>query len=159
MGQLKSKMKNAKHEQFKKIVHHLENYRIYKVGIVNLQKELDRIMPGITVSYEVMEGTVGAFCFKSKTEDYAIDRIESKRALQLHENIAVYKMIVESIDAALEYLDDKEREYVIYRYIDKQPVYKAAELMSYSDRQTLNIKKRVQEKLLTCLANIIHLEV
>ena len=159
MGYAKAKVKNNKQDQFKKIIQHLENYHIYKVGIINLQKELDRIMPGITVSYEIMEGTIGAFCFKSKTEDYAIDRIESKRALQLHENIAVYKMIVESIDHALECLDDKEREYVVYRYIENKPVYKAAELMSYSDRQTQNIKKKVQDKLLMSLANIVHIDV
>ena len=157
MAQLKKR--DFKNEQFKKIARHLSNYHVYKAGIINLQNELDRIMPGITVSYEVMEGSIGTFTFKSKTEDYAIDRIESKRALQLHEDIATYKIIVESIDNALAQLDEKERDYVRYRYIQGNPVHLVAQKLCYSERQCQAIRDMAKDKLLITLKNIVHIDI
>ncbi|WP_236018171.1 hypothetical protein [Alicyclobacillus suci] len=58
-------------------------------------------MPSMTARYDLAEGSHGTFFISSSTEKYAIDRIESKRALDLHEQIAHYQMIVDSIDKAL----------------------------------------------------------
>src|SRR5690606_6163329 len=98
------------------IERHLRNYKTYKVAIKNLQKRLDYIMPNITASYELREGSTGTFNIRSSTEDAALDRLESARALFLHEQIKQYRLITESIDEAIEALGEQEKNFVVLRY-------------------------------------------
>lgn len=150
MNQLKTK----KRDKFKKIEHYLRNYKHYKTGIRNLQKQLDYLLPGITADYEIKEGSIGSFTFKSKTEFAAIDRIEGKRALQIHEDIMLYKIIIEAIEDGLRELDDYEREFVEYRYFEGWSFNKAASEMGYTERNLFHMRSSILDKLLISMKNI-----
>lgn len=93
----------------------------------------------------------------SSTEKSAIDRIESKRALDLHEQIATSQTIVESIETALEVLEEKERAFVELRYFKFLPFNEIATAMNQSERTVYDIKKRATEKLVISLANLLTL--
>jgi hypothetical protein len=140
---------------FKVIEKHLRMYRHYKASINNMKREMDYIMPNITASYEVREGSVGVFTFKSDTEDYAIDRLESKRALELHEDIKKYELLVECIDYAVKELDDTEKTFVKCRYFDRLSIEMTAAEMRYSPRTISEIRKQVKDKLVISLRNIM----
>lgn len=150
---------SRKKKDFKIIEGHLKNYFNYITGINNMHKQMDYIMPGMTASYELREESVGAFVFSSSTEKYAIDRIESKRALQLHEDIVIYELIVNSIKDAVEQLEDEEREFVELRYFKNNSINITAESMGYSERQVFSIRNNVKDKLLISLKNILRLKV
>lgn len=154
-----SKIKNVQRKRFKLIETHLRNYRNYQAGIKNLQKQLDYILPNITAKYEIMEGSVGAFSFKSKTEDFAIDRIEGKRALQLHEDIAVYQLIIDCIDNAVKELEPLEQQFINFRYFQNWSIEKTAMEMGYSERNLFFVRNNVREKLMISLKNILNLEI
>ena len=148
-----------KKKDYKIIESHLRNYRNYLAGIKNMNKQMDYIMPGITANYELREESMGAFVFSSSTEKFAIDRIESKRALQLHEDIMIYELIINSIDVALAELDDDEREFVELRYFKNQSILMVAEKMGYSERQVFLIRNAVREILGISLKNLVNLRV
>lgn len=150
MNQVKSK----KRDKFKKIEHYLRNYRHYKTGIRNLQKQLDYLLPGITADYEIKEGSIGSFTFKSKTEFAAIDRIEGKRALQIHEDILLYKIIIEAIEDGLNELEDYEREFIEYRYFEGWTFDKTAMQMGYTERNLFHMRSSILDKLLISMKNI-----
>ncbi|WP_236026253.1 sigma factor-like helix-turn-helix DNA-binding protein [Alicyclobacillus suci] len=112
-------------------------------------------MPSMTARYDLAEGSHGTFFISSSTEKYAIDRIESKRALDLHEQIAQYQMIVDSIDEALKTLTDEERSFAEMRYFKQWSIRRTAEALGYSEKNIFVIRSRVMEKLTICLSNVI----
>lgn len=146
-------MKTLKQKR-RKIENHLKSYQQYKIGIKNLKLQLDTIMPNITVSYEVREGSVGAFMIQSETEKYAIDRIESKRALDLHEQMKLYELLVNCIDAAIEKLDDDEKKFVECRYFSNFTMRKISIQLGYGESTLFNIRTRVLDKLTYSLGNL-----
>lgn len=148
-----------KKENFKILEGHLRNYRNYLAGIKNMHKQMDYIMPGMTASYDLREESIGAFVFSSSTEKYAIDRIESNRALQLHEDIVIYELIVNSIQDAVVELEDEEKEFVEMRYFNNCSINETAETMGYSERQVFLIRNNIRDKLLISLKNILRLKV
>lgn len=154
-----SKAKQRKQQRFKKIETHLRNYRNYQAGIKNLQIQLDYILPNITAKYEISEGSVGSFVFKSTTEDFAIDRIEGKRALQLHEDIAIFQLIIDSIDNAVKELEPHEKQFVKLRYFQNWTYGKTALEMGYTERNLFFVRQNVRDKLMISLKNILNLEV
>jgi hypothetical protein len=144
-------------KDFKIIEGHLRNYKVYKAGIINLQKQLDFIMPNITTSYELREGVVGAFMFKSDTENYAIDRVESKRALSLHEDISTFQLIIDSIDSSMPLLDETERKFVELRYFENKTVEYTAQKLQISSSNMYYVRNSVRDKLSISLKNIVSL--
>ena len=153
MKQLKNK--NKKTSQIKKIEKFLRQYTTYKIGVMSLQKQLDYIMPNITATYELTEGSTGTFKITSSTEQYAIDRIESKRALMLHEDIAKYNLIIESIDNAVSELDEIERKFVELRYINRKTIAQTSMELGYSEKHIFNLRHQVMEKLLISLRGLL----
>lgn len=153
------KLKTRDKKQFKKIEDHLRNYRNYQAGIKNMQRQLDYILPNITAQYEISEGTVGTFTFKSTTEDFAIDRIEGKRALQLHEDIAIFQLIIESIDNAVKELEKHEQEFVQCRYFQNWSIQRSAMKMKYTERNLFFVRNNVRDKLMISLKHIAKLEI
>lgn len=145
----------TKNQEIKKIEKHLRNYTQYKVGLMTLQKQLDHIMPDITATYEVNEGSTGTFNIESSTENVAIDRIESRRALILHEDIERYSLLIDSIDEAISKLDDIERKFVEVRYINRKTVVQTSFELGYSEKHIFNIRKNVMDKLLISLRGLI----
>lgn len=149
-------MKRDKREiQIKKIESYLRAYETYKLGIINLQKQLDYIMPNVTASYELREGSTGTFNIKSDTEKYAIDRIESKKALIIHEDIERYKIIINSIDEAMKGLNDIERDFIKYRYFKRQQINQIMDTLGYSEKYIFTIRNHIMNKLLISLKGLL----
>lgn len=146
---------NNKRSQIKKIELALRQYKSYIVGVRNLQKQLDFIMPAMTASYELREGSNGAFVLNSTTEKYAIDRIESKRALDIHDKIRQYELIVGCIDEALVEVNEQEKEFVTYRYFSGWSIAKCAAEMGYSEQNLFLIRKQLMNKLLISLTTVL----
>lgn len=142
-------------KQIKKIEKLLRHYTYYKVGLMNLQKQLDYIMPDISAKYEVTQGTVGTFKIISPTEKCAIDRIESKKALILHEEIERYSIIIESIDEAVSELDEMERKFVELRYVNRKTMKQTSIEMGYSEKHLFNLRNQVMDKFLISLRGLL----
>lgn len=155
----KSTVDNKKKEDFKIIESHLRNYRNYITGIKNMHKQLDYNMPRVTASWEMKEEKIGVFIPSSSVEKYAIDRIESNWALQLHEDIIIYDLVINSIDEAVSQLKDDEQEFVQNRYFNNNSITETAETMGYSERQIFLIRNSVKDQLLISLKNILMLEI
>lgn len=151
-------VKTKRPQRVKQIEHHLRNYHTYKVGIKNLKNQLDYIMPSMTATYEVSEGSTGTFNIKSDTERYAIDRIESNKALAIHEDIARYTLIINSIDEALEDLGTLEKDFVESRYIQGNTVSQTSIKMGYSENQTFAIRNQALDKLLITLRGLVQFQ-
>lgn len=150
---LNSKAKRI--QMIKVIERHLRNYKTYEIGIKNLKKQLDYIMPNVTASYELVEGSSGTFNIASKTEGFAIDRIESRRALELYEDIKQYQMILDAIDEALSGLEEAEREFIRCRYMENMTIPKTAMQLGYSEKHIFNIRNSAFGKLLISLKGIL----
>jgi hypothetical protein len=155
MLKTKTKKKTRNDRRFLEVEKLLRHYRYYKSGIVNLKKQLDYIMPGCVANYEIMEGSTGTFSIFSTTEKYAIDRIESKRALDIYEKIKRYEIIVSSIESALDVLSEEEKQFVKLRYFDSQSIKFVAYTMNCSERSVFNIRENVLEKLCISLSGIL----
>jgi RinA family phage transcriptional activator len=145
----------SRKEVYRKIEEHLKNYQQYKIGIRNLNLQLDNILPSITVSYEGKEGAVGTFVIHSPTEKCAIDRIESQRAIEIKRKIMNYQTLVDCIDAALEGLDKQEKDYVEYRYMFRYSISKIALTIGASESTIYNYRSKILEKLEVSLTGII----
>lgn len=148
--------KMTRQQEVLKIEKHLRNYTQYKVGLLTLQKQLDHIMPNVTAKFELIGGGTGTFNIESTTENVAIDRIESKKALILHEDIEHYNMLVDSIDEAVSELDDIERKFVEVRYINRRTVTQTSFELGYSEKHIFNIRNQVLDKLLISLKGLSH---
>ena len=155
--ELTKERKNERVKQIKVIEGYLRNYKNFKAGLSTMREQLEFIMPDITASYEVQEGTTGTFNIKSDTEKYAIDRIESKRALVLHEDIARYELIINSIKEATESLDDLEQEYVKLRYFERFTMQQVSIELGYSEKRIFNLRNEVMDKLLISLKGLLQL--
>jgi hypothetical protein len=144
-----------KREQKERVIeNYLNHYRTYKIGIKNCQKQLDYIMPSLTARYED-----GAFYIANNTERVALDRIASKHALDLLEQIEQHKVIVSSIDAAIEELDELQAKFVELRYFRGLKMYQVENALEFYDKRTLyRIRKSVLEKFLISLNNLISLK-
>lgn len=144
-----------KRKAIRGIENHLRNYKTYKTGILNLQKQLDDILPNITTTYEKVEGSTGTFNIKSKTEDAVLDRMTGWRALAIIEQQREYETIIRSIDEALNALGEKEREFVQHRYIEGKEMENVARVMNFHVQACFKMRNRVFDKLMISLNNVV----
>lgn len=142
-------------KRIRDIEYHLKHYQMYKTGIANLNKKLDYLMPGITATYEVHEGSTGAFVVSSKKERAPIDRIESKRVLDLYEEMNRDEMIVDAIEKALKDLPDIEKSFIEKRYFQDYSIAKLSMELGYSERSIFKIRTQVMDKLLISLGSLL----
>jgi len=137
---------------------HLRHYNTYKVGIENCKKQLDYIMPSMTARYGVDSGGT-CFYISNNTEKVAIDRIESKRALDLHEDIKQFEIICDSIERAFKELKDQEQDFVKLRYFNCEPMDQVKIALGYSEEKSVyRIRRHVLDKLLISLNSLINLK-
>ena len=147
----------SKHTKEKKIESHLRHYGTYKVGITNCEKQLEYIMPNITTTYD-FKGN-GSFIANS-TAQIALDRIESLRALELHETIKRYSHIVESIDRAIGELTQQETDFVNLRYFNLMQMEEVTTALGYAEEKSAyRIRRHVLDKLLISLKNLLDMEI
>lgn len=137
------------------IEHHLRSYKTYKIGIKNLQKSLDGILPAITTNYTLREGTNGSFDITSKVEMAVLDRLEGSKAIYLKEQIRELQTVVDSIDEALEALGEYDQKFIQLRYIDGHSPNHVAEQINTGEDNIFKIRHRIMDNLLISLRNII----
>ena len=153
------KSKRPKDLIIERIEKHLSNYYHYQTGIKNAQMALDYLLPGYTANYELMEGKSGSFNFKSSTETAAIDRIESRRARNLLDDLEIYSLLVNSIDNAMKDLDETEKMFIEYRYFKKWNFDQISYKMDYTQRNLFHIKERALNGLYVNLKSIAHIDI
>lgn len=153
-GECEMTTKADRSKHIKKIEYYLRNYDFFKVGIKNMKEQLEFILPSCVTNYDVV-GSTGIFNVSSTTEKYAIDRIESKRALDLNEEIAKYQLIIRSIDNAIEQLEEIEQKFIKERYFKKKTIRETAIELGYSEKHIFNLRNRVMTKLLISLNGLL----
>jgi DNA-directed RNA polymerase specialized sigma subunit len=137
---------------------HLRHYHTYKVGMKNCQKQLDYISPTLVTGYGT-DGMNSVFYIANNTEKVGLDRIESKRAIDLKEEIERFKLITESIDNAFEELKEQEQFFVRLRYFECLQIYEVKTKMGYAEERAIyRIRRHVLDKLLISLNNLLSLK-
>lgn len=154
---MKTTVKSNRKAKIKQIEGLLRHYKSYKVGIKNIEQQLDWIMPGVTASYSDAEGSSGTFNISSKVENAVLDRMESKQALDLHEEKELYQHIVSSIDLAYDSLDHTEQQFLNERYMKKKSIPGVAAVLGYHEKYLHQIRNNLMDKLLISLSNILKL--
>lgn len=139
------------------IENHLRFYKTYLVGIKNLEKQLDYIMPTMISNYGTAEN--GSFWFiANNTENVALDRIESKRALDIREEIEQLKIIISCIESAVEELTMQERAFVHFRYFECLSIEEVKTQMGYKEEKSIyRIRRHCLNKLLISLKSLLTL--
>ncbi|MYL22054.1 sigma-70 family RNA polymerase sigma factor [Halobacillus litoralis] len=147
--------KTERSKNIKRLEKHLRNYQTYNAGIKNLHSQLEFVLPNMPKGYEIQKDLISSFNIKGENEYVLIDRIESRRAIEIHENLYEYKLIISAIDKALEVLDDIEHHFICYRYIQGMTIQKTALKLGYSEKYIFNIRNQTFEKLLISLKGIL----
>lgn len=140
------------------IENHLRFYKTYLVGIKNLERQLDYIMPTMIANYGTTEG--GSFFFiPNNTENVALTRLESKHALDLKEEIEQLKIITSSIENAVEELTMQERAFVHLRYFECLPIDDVKTQMGYKEEKSIyRIRRHCLNKLVISLKTLLTLK-
>lgn len=137
---------------------HLRFYKTYLVGIQNCEQQLEYIMPSLVTRYEITADNE-SFWIVNNTEKVALDRIESKRALDLKEEIEQYKIITSSIENAMKNLSEAERQFVMLRYFECKPMAVVTDALGYTEEKSCyRIRRHVLDKLLISLHNLLSLK-
>lgn len=141
------------------IENYLKNYNTYKVGILNCQKQLDYISPTLVTGYNAL-GNDSLFYIKNDTSAVAIDRIESKRALDLKEEIVKNSLIIDSIDRAVAELQEKPKIFVKMRYFEGKSMNEILEVLNYAEaKSAYKIRREVLDYFFISLHNLVSFHV
>ncbi|MCC2248894.1 sigma-70 family RNA polymerase sigma factor [Virgibacillus sp. AGTR] len=143
-------------QNLKKLESHLKNYKIYKSAIRNLQKQLEFLVPELIVKYKNS-------CFNknfrlSLEQETTLDNISKEKAIKLCEYLFYYRVIVNSIDEAIEELNEIDYNFVVCRYIENYSIIQTSLELGYSEKYIFNIRKQVLNKLLISLNGLLFLE-
>jgi RinA family phage transcriptional activator len=151
-------MKTNREMKERTIENFLSRYNTYKIGIKNCQQQLDYMMPSLTVRYD-SDGQSSSYYISNDTEKVALDRITSKKALDLLEEIEQYKLIISLIDNAITELDSKQKSFVEYRYFSSLKMYEIKSQMNVSEEKTLyRIRRQVLDKFAISLGSLTNLK-
>lgn len=152
-------MIQTKAQKERMIENHLRFYKTYLCGIKNCEQQLNYIMPSLVSRYEVAADSGESFFIVNNTEKVALDRIESKRALDLREEIERLKIITSSIENAVEELTMQERAFVHLRYFECRAIIDVKESLGYKEEKSIfRIRRHVLDKLLISLNNLLSLK-
>lgn len=136
----------------------LRYYKTYLVNIRNCEQQLEYIMPTL-VSKIGSENGGSYFYIPNNTQNCALDRIESKRALDLREEIERSKLIVNSIENAMADLKEQEQQFVQYRYFDCLDMTEVKNKLGYSEEKSVyRIRRHVLDRMLISLHNLLTLK-
>lgn len=125
----------------------LKNYKMMKISIKNLEKEIEFIKGDITldgISYdEVVSSPTNKI--NSVVEDKVLAKSEKihfkERCIQKN------KKDIDAIDRSLKGLEEVERIVVVEKYINNRQWWQVAMKVKYSERQCRNIRKDAIDKL------------
>lgn len=128
--------KQERKKLVKAIENHLKNYKHYSVGIINMERK---------IKYHNS---------LSKNNEYT-HVIEENESDSLHSRLTEYQLLVETIDCALEELNEMERSFIEYRYFDRWSMEKCAQHLQYSNQSLFVLRNKIMEKLIISLDSII----
>lgn len=134
--------------KYKKIERLLYNYKMLKINIENMEQEIDYIQNncGTTgVNYDGVS-TSPTFKINSATEDTALSNIE--KIQQLQDMIKKATLEINSVDRALEGLEEVERTILIEKYINAKQWWQVSGVVYLGERQCRNIRKAAIEKMI-----------
>jgi DNA-directed RNA polymerase specialized sigma subunit len=152
----KGESMNSKSMNERTIENHLRYYKTYLVGIKNCEQQLEYIYPNITTKFGADNHGSFFYVVSDNTCNFALDRIEGKRALDLKEEINKYKIITSSIEKAVEQLQPQEKDFVMHRYFDCLPIHDVKTKLGYSEEKSVyRIRRHVLDKLLISLHNLL----
>lgn len=150
-------MKMNKDTKERTIENFLNKYHTYKIAIKNCQQQLDYMLPSLTAKYD-SDGTSASYYIANNTEKVALDRITSKKALDLVEEIEQYKLIISSIDNASAELNERQKEFLKLRYFNNLKMHEIKDHMFISDEKTLyRIRRSILDKFIISLGSLISL--
>ena len=151
-------MKQNRNIRERTIENFLNKYNTYKIGIKNCQQQLDYMLPSLTARYD-SDGQSASYYIANNTERVALDRITSKRALDLLEEIEQYNIIISSIDNALSELDERQKTFVQLRYFTGLKMYEVKAKMNVSEEKALyRIRRQVLDKFAISLVSLMNLK-
>lgn len=143
----------------RQIENHLRLYKTYLTAIRNCEQQLEYIMPSLVSRYEINVDGGESFWIVNNTEKVALDRIESKRALDLREEIEKYKIIVKSIDNAMGDLAEGEKHFITVRYFECKAMSVVASALGYAEEKSVyRIRRHVLDKLSISLNSLLILK-
>ena len=134
-------------DNYKKAEYLLYNYKMLKISIENLNKEIELIKnnDGVTgINYDTIP-TSSTNVISSITENTALSNTEKVDFLE--HNIKRIENKVERIERAMQGLTEVERQIVQSKYIEGKQWYIVAYKVSYSERQCRNIRRTAIEKI------------
>ncbi|WP_054860777.1 hypothetical protein [Gracilibacillus sp. JCM 18860] len=120
---------------------HLKNYNSYKVAILNIKEQLERIR-----NRNVLEK-------EEKTLSYRRDKYKT-----LENNLMEFELLVESIDRSLEDLSETEVDFIRFRYFMKWSIDKSAMNLGYSAKAIFSMRNQIMDRLMISLSSIIQIE-
>lgn len=136
----------------------LNKYRTYQIGMKNCKQQLNYMLPSLTVKF-TSDGKTATYHIKNNAEEVALDRIISKKAIDLTEEMARYKLIIASIDNAMGELDEKQKQFVELRYFDGLKMYEVKAKMNVSEEKTLyRIRRQVLDRFVISLSSLMTLK-
>lgn len=137
------------------IENHLRLFKTYQTGIKNCEQQLQYIMPTL-VTRSGVDQNGSFFYIVNDTSKVAVDRIEGRRALELREEIERYKIIISSIENAMNDLKEQEKEFVVFRYFECLPIHEVKIKLKYSDEKSVfRVRRLVLDKLMISLNNLL----
>jgi DNA-directed RNA polymerase specialized sigma subunit len=136
----------------------LNKYKTYKIGIKNCEKQLDYMLPSLTARYD-SDGMSASYYISNNTEQVALDRITSKKALDLLEQIEQYKLVIALIENALTELDEKQKTFVRLRYFEGLKMYEVKTIMGMTEEKTLyRIRRQILDRFEISLSGLMNLK-
>ena len=126
----------------------LYNYKMMKISIENMKREIEYLsendgMSGI--SYDGISTNPTNEC-KSATENTALSNIKKIHYLERMIQRATLK--IESIDRALEGLEEVEKKVIIEKYINAKQWWQVSGIVYLGERQCRNIRKAAIDKMI-----------
>ena len=125
----------------------LSNYKMYKISIENLEIEIEYIKEEDGLKGIGFEGI--STSPTNVTSDITSDTVLSKmeKIEYLERTIEQNRRKVESIDKALEGLEDTERIVVIERYIEAKQWWQVASKVCYSESYSRTLRRKAVNKM------------
>lgn len=135
------------------IENYLHKYHTYKIAVRNCNKQLNYMLPTMTSRNGAEE------FIPNDTEEVAVNRLESKKAMQIRDEREQYRLIISCIDEAISELDEKQKAFVDLRYFKCLRIQEIKEHMKYAEEKSVyRIRKQVLDKFLISLNNLISLK-
>lgn len=135
-------------DNYSKVEELLKNYKMMKINIENIEEKIEFTKGDIGLKGIVYDGisTSPTNEIKSSVETTVLSIQEEVHFLT--RNIERLTMTIESVDRALEGLEETERNVVIEKYVNAKQWWEVASIVRYSERHCKNIRKRAIDKMI-----------